>query len=49
MNKITLSVSFDIIEDVIKQEELFEITDEEKQKALNKKLKKCLLLTIYNG
>ena len=34
MNKITLSVSFDIIEDVIKQEELFEITDEEKQKAM---------------
>lgn len=32
MNKIKLNVSFDIIEDVKKQEEYFKITNEEKQK-----------------
>ena len=34
MNKIKLNVSFDIIEDVKKQEEVFKITNEEKQKAM---------------
>ena len=32
MRKIKLNVSFDIIEDVKKQEEFFKITNEEKQK-----------------
>lgn len=32
MRKIKLNVSFDIIEDVKKQEEYFKITNEEKQK-----------------
>ena len=34
MNKIKLNVSFDIIEDVKKQEEFFKITNEEKQKVM---------------
>lgn len=34
MRKIKLNVSFDIIEDVKKQEEYFKITNEEKQKVM---------------
>ena len=34
MNKIKLNVSFDIIEDIKKQEEYFESTNEEKQKVM---------------
>ena len=34
MNKIKLNVSFDLIEDVKKQEEFFKITDKEKQKIM---------------
>lgn len=34
MSKIKLNVSFDIIEDIKKQEEYFEITNEEKQKVM---------------
>ena len=34
MSKIKLNVSFDIIEDVKKQEEFFKITNEEKQKVM---------------
>ena len=34
MKKIKLRVSFDIVEDVVKQEEHFRITDEQKKKAM---------------
>lgn len=34
MKKIKLRVSFDIVEDVFKQEEHFGITDEQKKKAM---------------
>lgn len=34
MNKIKLNVSFNLIEDIKKQEEHFKITNEEKQKVM---------------
>ena len=34
MSKIRLNVSFDILEDIQKQEEFFKITNEEKHKAI---------------